>query len=433
MRENWKIALILIAVVLGLNLPLIFDVGFISDDWVILQKVQSNSVFIPIEQHHYSLFVNSVFKFIGYYQLSPLWIHLLAFVIHGVNIYLVLALCGRLGLTTGEKWIAAALFALSPAGFESLAWCCAIGYILCTTWILIALRLMVTARDEDYTFVSYRLAALQLVAFVTWDWGVLLLPLVAIVKWFYRGEKNLQGLIPSLVVWIAALLFKKIAGLSLGYEFNSPSTALNHLGTSFMLTLWPEFSRSFYTSFWGLGLAGLSLLGFLWMAYKDRISRLGVLLFFVSLMPVALIGYPQSRYVYLSAIFLYWVLARFFDKNSIGRALAVVYIIAAAFWTVDRRNLWIEADLQAKFYKKAVDLALKEYDKVALLDIPDQVSGVDLVWLPTVWRCGLECQLPNVIIMNPFGKSIVAVEEIPQNIPILRVGDRRKFPSESKQ
>lgn len=432
MRENWKIALLLLVGVLAINLTLIFDVGFISDDWDILNRSQTTSIFSSIEQHHYSPFVSSLFKFVGYYNLSPGWIHFLAFLMHGLNIYLVLGLCGRMGLTTWEKWVTGALFALSPAGFESLAWCCAIGYILCSTWILIALRLMVTARNEDFPFVSYRIALLQLLAFLTWDWGMLLAPLTAIVKWFYRGEKNLRGLIPATLVWCAVLLSKKFLGLSYGYVMNSPLVALQHIGTSFMLTVWPEFSRGFYTSVWGLLLAAITFIAFAGFALKDKISRLGLLLFIVSMLPVALVGYPQSRYVYLSAVFIYWGISRLLDRNSVGRAVAIVYIAAAIFWTVERRDLWIEADLQANFYRQNVEMALELYEKVALANVPDQVVGYDRVWLPTVWRCGLDCLGPNVIVMNPFGKNALAESEIPENVKILTIGDRRKFRSVSK-
>jgi hypothetical protein len=385
-----------------------------------------------VEQHHYSPFITGLFKFVSHYEISPLWIHLLAFCIHGINIYLVLGLCGRLGLNKWQKWITATLFALSPAGFESLAWCCAIGYILCSTWIILALRLTVTSKSNPTNSFSSRVALLQFLAFVTWDWGVLLTPLIVIVKYIYLKEYNLRDLIPAIAVWIGVLILKKLSGLSLGYELNSPITALSHIGTSFMLTIWPEFSRTFYTSMLGLGLAGLTLLGFLWMGYKDLISRLGLFLFVVSIIPVALIGYPQSRYVYLSAIFLYWILARLLDRSTVGRVAALVYVVAAIVWTVERRDLWIEADLQARFYKKNVESALVAYDKIALLNVPDQVKGFDRVWLPTVWRCGWECFGPDVMVLNPYGKESIAEKEVPPTHEILHIGDRLKSRSVSR-
>lgn len=432
MRENWKITLLLIFSVLLINLSLIFDVGFISDDWSLLIRAREGSVFSPIEQHHYSPFITAVFKFVGYFELSPLWVHLLAFFIHGINIYLVLGLCGRLGLNHWEKWITATLFALSPAGFESLAWCCAIGYILCSTWILLALRLIATARTIKTTALPYQLALLQLLAFATWDWGILLTPLVLVMKWVYLREHNFKGMWPSIGLWCGVLVLKKLTGFSLGYELNPPATAISHLGTSFMLTIWPEFSRSFYTSYWGMGLAGLTLLAFIWMAFRDRISMLGLLLFTTSMIPVLLIGYPQSRYVYLSAVFVYLVFARLFDRNIASRSIAIAYVIIAVFWTIERRDLWIETDLQAKFFKKNVESALGAYEKIALLNVPDQVKGFDLVWLPPVWRCGVECFGPDVLVMNPFGRNSIAEEEIPENVQILQIGDRRKSHSVSR-
>ncbi len=432
MKESWKIALILIVGVLAINLSLIFDVGFISDDWDILQRAQDTSIFSSVEQHHYSPFVSAIFKLTAYYGLSAAWIHVLAFMLHGLNIYLVLKLCGHLGFNTWEKWITGILFALNPAGFEALAWCCAIGYILCTTWILIALRWIVAARDQDFPFVSYRIAALQIAAFITWDWGILLTPLVAVAKWIYRGEKGFRGLVPAGVVWVTVIALKKLFGFSYGYNLNAPIEAIKHIGASFMLTIWPEFTRAFYTSIWGVALAASTLIAFLTLSLKDKVSRLGIFLFTISMLPVALIGYPQSRYVYLSAIFLYWGLARLSEKNVILKAAAVAYICTVVFWTIERRDLWIEADLQANFYRKHVEEAVEHHKIVALANVPDQVSGYDLVWLPTVWRCGLECLHPSVIVMNPFGREPIAEEKLPDNTYILKIGDRRKFRSVTK-
>jgi len=427
MNKNWKTALLFTLLVMGLNLALIFDVGFLSDDWSILERTQNGSIFSAVEQHHYSPFVTAIFKITNTYSLSPLWIHLLAFTLHGVNIYLTLSLCDSLKMNRWEKWITATLFALSPAGFESLAWCCAIGYILCSTWIILALQITISSSHTQSRSFPYKLALLQLLAFATWDWGILLTPLVGVVKWFYLEEYNFKGTLPAIFIWCGVLLMKKLTGFSLGYETNSTTTALQHAATSFMLTLWPDFSRNFYSSFWGLILACFTLLAYLWMSYRDRISRLGLLLFLVSVMPVALIGYPQSRYVYLSALFLYWILARLLNPGLIGKSLAIVYVFFSIMWTVERKDLWIEAHHQAQFYRKNVESALKTYEKVALLNSPDQLKGSSLVWLPPIWRCGTECFGPNVLIMNPYGKKPLTEEDIPPTYEILHIGELRKL------
>ncbi len=441
-KENWKVALLLTFAVLAINLSLIFDVGFLSDDWDLLKRTQDVSIFAQMEQHHYSPFVAGVFKFVGYWGLSPVWIHLAAFLIHGINIYLVLGLCGRLGLTHWEKWVAGILFALSPAGFESLAWCCAIGYILCSTWMILALKIYLRkiAGDDHFlergevrsNYASYQIAVLQLLALATWDWGILLTPLLCVVGWVYFREKVPKGLFPTVVMWVGLLAIKKFSGFSVGYEINPLSKAFFNLGTSFMLTIWPEFSRSFYTSMWGVGLAAVTMLLFVWVAVRDKISRLGLALFFVSMVPVALAGYPQSRYVYFSAIFLYWVFARALDRSSWGRVAAVVYVVSAIFWTIERRDVWLETDLQARFYKNAVEAGKEAYGKVALPNVPDQVKGFDLVWLPVVWRCGTECFGSDVVIMNPFGKTEILESEISEDYRVLRIGDRRKSRSISR-
>ena len=432
MKENWKIALLLTIAVMALNLSLIFDVGFLSDDWDILKRASEGSIFSQIEQHHYSPFVASVFKVIGVLGLSPAWIHLLAFLVHGINIYLVLSLSGRLGLRHWEKLIVGTLFALSPAGFESLAWCCAIGYIVCSMWMLLALRMYFQYKDGLSPRAPYLLALLQLAAFATWDWGVLLMPLLVSVGWVYYREKVPAGIWPTVAVWCAVVLGKKIAGLSIGYDINTASKALMNFGASFMLTIWPEFGRSFYSSLWGLCLAVMTVGLFVWAAMTDRISRLGLALFFVSMIPVALAGHPQSRYMYFAAIFLYWGLARVLDRSSLGRVAAVVYVVVALFWAMERRDVWLETDLQAKFYKRAVDAGLEAYGKIALANVPDSVKGYDLVWLPPVWRCGTDCFGGEVIVMNPFGKQEISESEVGEDYHILRIGDRRKSRSVSR-
>ncbi len=352
-KKNWFITLLFSLVVILLNLPLIFDVGFLSDDWDILARTQKGVFFSSIEEHHYSPFINTLFYMVGEHQLSPSWIHLLAFLIHSINIYLVILLCEAIGMNEWQKWFTGALFALSPAGFESLAWCCAIGYILCTTWVLIALQLTAELKQRHSFLFPFKIALLQLLAYLTWDWGIILTPSVILMKWIYCKEYSFRGTGPAISVWLGALIVKKWYGLSFGYPLNSISEAISHFGTSLMLTFWPEFSRSFYTSLLGITLAVITLLGCLYMAFKDTICRLGLLLFLLCCLPVILIGYPQSRYVYLSATFLYWIPARLFGKNIVYQGMAIIYLAAAIIWTIDRRDLWIEADLQARFYKKS--------------------------------------------------------------------------------
>lgn len=431
-RQNWVIALLLSVAVMALNLSLIFDVGFLSDDWDLLRRTQEGSMFSQIEEHHYSPFVAGVFKVVGFAGLSPLWVHLAAFLIHGINIFLVLSLGSKLGLRQWEKVVVGVLFALSPAGFESLAWCCAIGYIVCTTWMLLGLGVYLSYRRGGGALAPYLLAVLQVLAFATWDWGILLTPLLCVVGWVYYRERVPLGIIPVFLVWCVVIVGKRVAGLSIGYEINSLPSAVMNFGTSFMLTLWPEFSRSFYVSVWGLGLAGVTLLLFLWAAATDRVSRLGLALFFVSMVPVALAGYPQSRYVYFAAIFLYFGLARLLDRSSLGRFAAMLYVVASLFWAMERRDVWLEADLQARFYRDAVELGVEAYGKVALANVPDQVKGYDLVWLPTVWRCGTSCFGSDVIVMKPFGQKEISEGDIDLDYHILRIGDRRKSRSVSR-
>ena len=56
-------------------LSIVWSIGFISDDWDLIHKAGNQSLWEPLEGHHYSLFANLIFKGAALGWISPVVIH----------------------------------------------------------------------------------------------------------------------------------------------------------------------------------------------------------------------------------------------------------------------------------------------------------------------------------------------------------------------
>ena len=103
---------------------------------------------------------------------------MIALLFHYANILLVYRISfDRLGFSSLQAFFIALFFLFNFAGLEAVVWCCAAGYIVCATWILLGIWVFLGAKTFSIT-TSLVLGALQLLAFLSWDWGILFCSLV---------------------------------------------------------------------------------------------------------------------------------------------------------------------------------------------------------------------------------------------------------------
>jgi hypothetical protein len=164
-----------------------------------------------------------------------------------------------------------------------------------------------------------------------------------------------------------------------------------------ILGLFPQFSKAFYASPYGIGLALIMLISICWIAYRSQIALLMAMIFFTSQIPQIVLGYPQSRYFYFPMFSLYFLFLLFLDEMQerwriryFSSIIMVILLCLHLTWTHYRIALWTEASRQAQFIREQVVTLAKDEDKpIILVDLPDRYGPEDMIWLPFIWQCGI--------------------------------------------
>lgn len=382
-----------------------FYIGFISDDWDLLRQASVIPLWKPLEEHHFSLLIHLIFKGAAQGLLSPLTIHVITALFHFVNCWLIFRVVHE-GFSQPQltAQAAACLFAVNAAGSEALFWCCAMGYVVCTFWALLALDRFLTVLKDPVKLTKRLMLSLvlyQFAAFLSWDWGSVLFPFLAATCLFLPGltlnARYRVGviLLPLGIFWFSALAFKALIGQSLGYALNTPYTMFLNLVSTPTVTLFPQFSRSFYTELPGLTITFILWGSFIYLCIKRPLARLLGAFYIICLTPPILLGYPQSRYIYISGFPFYTLLVYgiFQLKNSTRtvQTMAIgVLLICNGLWTYQRGTWWQEAFVLSTDIKKAIQkIAENEKRPLLIVNLPERHAPEPVIWMPYVWRCGI--------------------------------------------
>lgn len=399
-------------------------IGFLSDDWDLLERVRGAPFYMPIENHHYNLFINFLFKQVTLGNLSPAGIHLIAIAGHFINTYLVF-LIARKGFSQNFTVASGTslLFAVSPAGVEAIVWCCAIGYIATTFWILLAVYFF--TQQHRYNPLYYVL--IQLCAFACWDWGMLVFPALVVMTIFYQTstsrKERLIAILPLGVCWITVLVLKKVFGFSMGYAINSPLVFLKNFFSAPFVTLLPEFSKEFYQSSIGIGAALLLLTALLIYSLRNPVARVALALFFVCQLPQAALGHPQSRYAYVAIFPLCFAVILvgkdLFTQFKMKRGAVLTILCLGALysiWTHDRVTLWKEGFIQMHALRSEIGALAEGKEEIIVLNLPDRFGPENKIWLPQGWRNGRILFPPSITFYNtpdsPSGLKIIGISDL---------------------
>lgn len=106
--------------------------------------------------------------------------------VHYANVVLTYFVARRvLKAGVGVSLATAALVGMNPLGMEALVWGCCLHILLTLTWIFSGLLIYRYHDNTEYTWAAGirggGLAALQIAAFLTWDFGAVFFPIVALV------------------------------------------------------------------------------------------------------------------------------------------------------------------------------------------------------------------------------------------------------------
>jgi hypothetical protein len=440
------------------------QIGFVSDDYDLLATAGATPWLRPLEEHHYSPVLAALWKLSSQDAIGPKTWHGLALAAHCANILLWwLILVRRLSVARFLAWMAALLFALNAPGFEALAWACALGYVLVTTCILIAVYLALSqtsevAKTSEVFSTKWALAILQLAAYAIWDWAAILAPIVLVSHVLFSdssdrrarrlrvgyvmpadsaksmmsflcsspfaradGEQR-RGIILSLIhgarwfgpmfaCWAAVPIVKRSLGIALGYSVSLDlARSAYFLLTAPLRTVYPWGEAALFKSPAGLAAAGLVVLFFVLGSRADRRIGWASALFLLCQGPYALLGAPESRYFYLGTGFLACAavigLARLPPKIMRSHALLLIALVGVhGLCSVGRALLWKEAYLEAVHVKSALEaLAAGEPEReLVVVNLPDRYGPPGLVWRPYVWRRGLSAFHARIVRVNTPG------------------------------
>jgi hypothetical protein len=368
------------------------------------------------------------------------WIAIV-YVAHCANIAMVWRILIRhLTVSRLEACTVTFLFTMCSAGFEALVWSGELGYVLTMTVILFGFLLLLPL-DQDVTPLSgVGFAALQIVALLIWDWGVLFSPMMALCFACSAANsrstssvlrKGLSLLWPSFGCWLLVLVLKASLGQSLGYSVSfSPVRSAYFFLTAPLRCMYPNGPTPFYKSPLGLS---VSLCMFLILVVTSRMSRkicAATAMFFVCQIPYALFGAPESRYFYLACPFLYTSLVlstSYLPGRKIRLAVVFALVVMNAVWAVDRAALWKGAYREAQRVKTAIEAQMQHLpDPTVVVNLPDRYGPKDLMWRPYVWRNGLSAFNGEIIRVNTPGVPFVWDAS---GIPVMaRLDIHKKYP-----
>ncbi|MEC7838952.1 MAG: hypothetical protein VX777_02810 [Chlamydiota bacterium] len=375
--------------------PSIAGVGFISDDFTLLSNAGSHNFFSPMEGHHYSLLINTLFKLSTKGVIGPPFFHGVALLLHGINSCLILFfMTSCLDISKEKSFVSALLFAINPAGVEALVWCCAVPYTAITSITLISMIIYANHLSMPYSSrisTSILLTSLLILGFLVWDWAILILPILVAIALLLPKKTNfldeLKLLTLPTLAFLTIVILKKVLGMSLGYYFNSFSHVFGIIFLSPFVGIAPIFSKAFYSSLIGITLALTTFSIFLWASTQSKEGLLLFTVFILSQIPQALFGHPQSRYFYFSSFALYATLIIAIPKfPKYALATALLTFASIAYYRIE---LWKQGSSVAQKMLEDINHAINQHNsKIAIINLPDTYGSESIIWKPFLWRSG---------------------------------------------
>ncbi len=350
---------------------------FSEDVWAYRQAeegAESTNYYRPLQILTYM----AVHAVVGF---DPFAFHLVLVLLHTVNALLVYSLLRKVLDEMEAALVGAALFAAHPIHTEAVAWIAVLPDVLMTLAVLIGLVLFLRQNGSPRGWQIAAHAALYSVALLTKETGVVMLPILAGVEWFYYGRawrelwKNraLYAALAGVFFFYAAMRVHALGGFAPAQgrhiRLGTPELVVNAialLGRYFLKLVWPAH-LSGYHAFDPVSLGSLQF----WLALSAVIAvaagivrarrtspavSCGLFLIVLPLLPVMnLTGVGEApfaeRYLYLPSAGFVWVAAFAWRE----------------FWRRNRPLAWISA---------ATVLAVLAY--VAIARIPDWHDDIRL-------------------------------------------------------
>lgn len=432
-----------------------WTIGFFSDDYNLLHEAASNTFSHGL---HYSPLSNLLWRLTaaGYLQAQS-W-HFLALGFHFLNSFLVYYYLRKKDHQMIGALFAAALVSVNPLGVEAIAWSCCLGYVMTLTWLMLGLLVIEILHNKKWA--PLLLAGLQILAFLTWDWGIVLFPVFAILVFFpfesvpepgpvaeprlpsfansgpdlvsgadskgqRRGtfRKAFSLLLPCCVCWLLGLALRAVSDYGVRWQENSLETIGRFLIAAPVIGLFPQFEKETYHSFWGILLIIGTYATMLFLALRKRMVGGLFLCFFVCSIPWILFGNFSGRYFYLSVPFLYMGLV-LGNKRKALLPLSF-FLILQSYWMAERVGLWENAYQRAQQLRYQIQEIAVDQKALVVVNLPEAYGPENLAMRPQIWYGGLQVLIPNTIQVRthncPFvwkgGRNLVERDQVASLFP----------------
>ena len=177
------------------------------------------------------------------------------------------------------------------------------------------------------------------------------------------------------------------------------------LAVSPVLALFPFFTKGFYTTWIGYLMMLMTWLAILWGIVRQREARMLFFLYLLGLVPILLLGYPQSRYFYLTSFFLgcgVFAVLKDFRKEAFAIIVYFLLLCIHAIGAWDKKVEWELANVQTNRLREEIAaLAVKSSDPLLIVNLPDRY-GSEGIWLPYMWRNGMSYfSIPFSCVFTP--------------------------------
>lgn len=404
-----KNQIFLLTAVVAIYSFLIYPIGFFSEDLDLLHRAQNQDFFLPLETHHYSFLINSLFHSRPESFSHPVLFHLLAILFHIINIALVAFILKRyLKLPNQIVFPIALLFAINLTGIEALTWCCALPYVVNTTLLLSSMVVYCSFQEGKRSVVSTAavLSAILILGVINWEWIVLTVPILFACATLLEGAKVFRQKIMPILPLVGLLLIiyfvRNMLDLSTGYQMNTPVTAAGIMIASPFVGLFPFLPKEFYSSTEGIVAAAILFCLMIYLSIRSSQLRFFFFLFLASMIPTALQGHPQSRYFYFAMFPLYSFGILVIAKTAQFRLLFSFAYVTCLFMAIQRIQSWQKAsEIVAASKIEIQSLIENNRGTVTVLNLPKNYGADQKIWRPPLWSGRFES----------FGGDLIAEEE----------------------
>jgi len=276
-----------------------------------------------------------------------------------------------------------ALVGMNPLGMEALVWGCCFHILLTLLWIFTGLLIYRYHDDIEYTWAmaarAIGLALLQIAAFITWQWGVIFFPIVAVIALASpnsapkksRKRNGILLLTSAGIVWLIGTLWILGASPILESEWLPWTKVLQNLISAPVEGLFPLLRPELFFSFGGLLLfVGVYLILLALVIFcPSNLSLIAAML--VSFLPWVFTGEPDGADFYLSLPFLYLCIASLRELKDTGVFLLFTYLFFQFIWMYERVQ-WIEkGSVNTKRLNEQISAVIDRREGAVIVNYPE--------------------------------------------------------------